>query len=138
MVIAMSLFDVLRQEYITGKVVDKYRLENGNVGLIIARDGTHSRYHIRFYDDYKGHCLENLFGLLKDPFSGRTEYIDKLVNPGDQVELTTSYSKSPFREAYRIHSVRPAAKKYLPGRNRKPVVLPLYGAAGNYPERQRY
>ncbi len=31
----MSLLDLFRQEYVRGKVVDKYSLSNGNIGLII-------------------------------------------------------------------------------------------------------
>jgi len=31
----MSLLDLFRNEYVHGKVVNKYRLENGNLGLIV-------------------------------------------------------------------------------------------------------
>jgi len=101
----MSLLDVLRQEYVKGRVVDKYRLENGNVGLVIAREGTNRRYHVQFQDDYRGPCIENMFGLLKEPFSGKTEYVDRLIHKGDYIELTASYSQGPFRDAYRVHSI---------------------------------
>lgn len=102
----MSLLDHLRSDYLRGKVIDKYRLPDGNIGLIIDADGIGKRYHVRFVDDYRNQpCIDNLFGLLKDPFSGKTEYLDKLINKGDYIELTASYSKSPFLEAYRIHSV---------------------------------
>jgi len=30
----MSLLDLLRQEYVKGRVVDKYRIGNGNIGLV--------------------------------------------------------------------------------------------------------
>ena len=101
----MSLLDLFRQEYITGKVMDKYSLSNGNIGIIIDDDSTHKRYHVEFRDGYKGPGIENLFGIVKDPFSNKTEYLDKLIDKDDSVELTVSYSKGPFREAYRIHSV---------------------------------
>ena len=102
----MSLLDLLRQEYMRGRVIDKYRLPDGNIGLVIGGDGIGKRYHVRFVDDYKSRPrIDNMFGLLKDPFSGKTEYLDKLIKEGDYIELTTSYSKSPFLEAYRIHSV---------------------------------
>jgi len=101
----MSILDVFRQEYVDGKVVDKYRLENGNLGLIVEDLAAHRRYHVEFRDNYKGPQAENLFGLLKEPFAGKTEYLDKLVRGGDQVELTLSYSRGPFREAYYVHSV---------------------------------
>ena len=77
------------------------------MGIIIDddSDGPHKRYHVEFRDGYKGPGIENLFGIVKDPFSNKTEYLDKLIDKDDSVELTVSYSKGPFREAYRIHSV---------------------------------
>ena len=101
----MSLLDLFRQEYVRGKVVDKYSLKNGNVGLIIDDYNSNERYHVEFRDGYKGPSAENLFGMVKEPFSKKTEYLDKLIDKDDSVELTVSYSKGPFREAYRLHSV---------------------------------
>ena len=101
----MPILDVFRQEYVDGKVLDKYRLENGNLGLIVEDAATRRRYHVEFRDEYKGPSAENFFGLLKEPFARKTEYLDNLVNDGDQVELTLSYSRGPFREAYYVHSV---------------------------------
>ena len=101
----MSLLDLFRQEYIRGKVMDKFSLGNGNMGIIIDDDNTHKRYHVEFRDGYRGPIVENLFGIVKEPFSNKTEYLDKLLNKDDSVELTVSYSKGPFREAYRVHSV---------------------------------
>jgi hypothetical protein len=101
----MSLLDYFRKEYIRGKVVDKYSLKNGNIGLTIDDCNSHERYHVEFKDGYKGPSAENLFRLMKEPFSKKTEYLDKLIDKDDSVELTVSYSKSPFREAYRLHSV---------------------------------
>ena len=121
----MSFLDVFRQEYVNGKVMDKYRLENGNLGLIVEDAATHRRYHVEFRDNYKGPSGENLFGLLKDPFAGKTEYLDKLVSEGDSIDLTLSYSRSPFREAYYVHSVsrsNPGNPAY--DRSRKLIDLP--------------
>ena len=101
----MSLLDLFRHEYIKGKVVDKYSLNNGNIGVIIDDDSSHKRYHVEFRDGYEGPGIENLFGLVKEPFSNKTEYLDKLIDKDDSVELTVNYSKGPFREAYRLHSV---------------------------------
>lgn len=101
----MSLLDMLRQEYLQGKVVDKYRLGNGNVGLILENGDRNRRYHVEFKDRYEGPGIENLFGLLKYPFEGKTENVERLVSEGDYVELTVSYSKGPIREAYFLHSV---------------------------------
>jgi len=100
----MSLLDVLRQEYLVGVVLDKYLLDNGDVGLMLE-GAAGQRYHVAFRDSY-GASLENLFGLLKEPFAERTEQVDKLIGKGDVVELTVNYTKGPLREAYRIHSVR--------------------------------
>lgn len=101
----MSVFDLLRQECVKGKVVEKYKLGNGNIGLVVEQQGTNRRYHVRFRDDYRGPCIENLFGLLNDPFAGKTKALERLITEGAQVELTLSYSREPFREAYRLHSV---------------------------------
>ena len=117
-----------------GKVVDKYRLNNGNLGLIVEDAATRRRYHVEFRDNYKGPSSENLFGLLKEPFAGKTEYLDKLVNDGDQVELTLSYSRGPFREAYYVHLVSRAEPRRAPYRSpSKLIELPYRrGARGGY------
>jgi len=83
------------------------------LALIIAQDGTYRRYHVQFRDDYRGPCIENLFGLLNEPFSGKSEHVDSLVNKGDHIELTASYSRGPFREAYPVHSVQSASNRDL-------------------------
>ena len=101
----MSLIDLFRGEYVKGKVVDKYSLNNGNIGLILDDTSTKKRYHVEFKDGYKGPGIENLYGLLKDPFSSKTDFIDKLIEKGDSIGLTVSYSKSPFRQAYKLHYV---------------------------------
>ena len=127
----MSLLDIFRQEYVNGKVVDKYRLENGNLGLVVEDAATRRRYHVEFKDNYRGPEAENLFGLLKEPFAAKTEYLDKLVKDGDQVELTLSYSRGPFREAYYLHSVsRSEPKQY----SQRPLIeLPYrHGRTGSY------
>ena len=128
----MSLLDMLRQEYVKGKVVDKYRLENGNVGLIIAQDGTYRRYHVQFQDNYRGPCIENLFGLLKEPFSGKTGHVDRLIHKGDYIELTASYSRGPFREAYRVHSVSKRPRYNNPSRSRNASYRPPYRIARTF------
>ena len=120
----MSLLDYFRGETVRGKVVDKYNLKNGNIGLIIDDYNTNKRYHVEFKDGYKGPRAENLFGLVKDPFSNKTEYLDKLIEKNDSVELTVSYSKGPFREAYQLHSVSSSPSYKKPqNRNRAPYGL---------------
>jgi hypothetical protein len=127
----MSLLDVFREEYVNGKVVNKYRLENGNLGLIVEDAATRRRYHVEFRDNYKGPSTENLLGLLKEPFAGKTEYLDKLVEEGDSIDLTLSYSPSPFREAYYVHSVSRAEQRRAPYRSPTELIeLPYRHGAG--------
>ena len=123
----MSVLDVFRQEYVRGRVIDKYGLRNGNVGLIVDDDSSRKRYHVEFRDGGRG--VENLFGLT-EPFSGKTEYLDKLIGKDDCVELTLSYSKGPFRQAYRVHSV---SRQPFYRNTGKPVNLPgKYFRASQY------
>jgi len=42
----MSILDLFRNEYVHGKVVDKYKLNNGNLGLIVEDVATARRYHV--------------------------------------------------------------------------------------------
>jgi len=130
----MSVLDLFRNEYVNGKVVDKYQLSNGNLGLIVEDAATRRRYHVEFRDNYKGPSSENLFGLLKEPFAGKTEYLDHLVEEGDSIGLTLSYSRSPFKEAYYVHSVSRAEPRR--GQYRSPmklIELPYrQGAGGGY------
>jgi len=130
----MSLLDKLRQEYVKGKVIDKYKLGDGNVGLVVEQQGTNRRYHVRFRDNYQRPGIENLFGLLNDPFSGKSEYVEKLVNKGDAIELTLSYGRDPFREAYRVHSVSGSSPRSMPYKNpQKLINLPYKSAkTGRY------
>ena len=124
----MSLLDLLRREYVQGRVLDKYRLANGNLGVVVEDDRTHRRYHVEFKDYYQKPGIENLYGLLRYRFSGKTDQVERLIGKGDEVGLTMSYSQSPLREAYKIHSVS-SAMEY-----RKPAAvyrLP-YRAAGGY------
>ena len=130
----MSVLDLFRNEYVHGKVVDKYKLTNGNLGLIVEDAATHRRYHVEFRDNYKGPSSDNLFGLLKEPFAGKTEYLDKLVSEGDSINLTLSYSRSPFREAYYVHSVSRSDPRRVPYRSPARLIeLPYrHGRTGSY------
>ena len=115
------MLDYFRSEYVTGKVLDKYRLENGNIAAVIEDQVGKERYHVEFRDGYKGPAPENLFGIAKEPFAGKTDYLDKLLSKGDSVGLTLGYSKGPFRQAYRLHFVsgqysKRGAAGYLPVR----------------------
>lgn len=102
--IIMPLLDYLMQEYLTGKVLDVYRVGSG-LAAVVEDEETHERYCVEFRDGYAGASLENFFGLLKERFGGITEHLEKLISEGDYVALTVSYSKGPLRQAYAIHSV---------------------------------
>ena len=130
----MSVLDILRHEYVNGRVVDKYRLESGNLGLIVEDAATRRRYHVEFRDNYKGPSSENLFGLLREPFAGKTEYLDHLVDEGDKIGLTLSYSRGPFREAYYVHSVSRAEPRRAAYRSPTRLIDLIYrhGRTGSY------
>lgn len=101
----MSISRIVMGEYINGRVLEKYRLRNGNVAVVIEQRGTGERYHVEFRDDKEKPSLDNLYGLLSSPCTGKTEHIDQLVRPGANIGVTVGYSKSPFREAYSVHNV---------------------------------
>jgi len=101
----MSLLDILRAEHVRGKVLEKKKLKNGNIGLVVEDDNSKERYQVEF-KDYGYPRLANLFGLFKEHFAGETEKLDQLIKPGEHIELGLSYSKSPIREAYYLSKVR--------------------------------
>jgi hypothetical protein len=106
---------------VKGKVIDKYSLSNGNLGLVLEDLNSKNRYHVEFKDGYKGPSIDNLFGLLREPFASKTGHIDKLINKGDTIDMALSYSKGPFRQAYKIYSVsRSSYYRY----RRKQIDLP--------------
>jgi len=39
----MSLIDYLKGEFVRGKVIDKNKLKNGNIGIVVQQRGTQSR-----------------------------------------------------------------------------------------------
>jgi hypothetical protein len=56
----MLLLNILRTDYVRNKVLDKYSLNNGNIGLVIEDNSTQKRYHIEFRDGYKSPNAEYL------------------------------------------------------------------------------
>jgi hypothetical protein len=67
-------------------------LSSDNIALVVEAEDTSKRYHVEFRDDYKGPCLDNLHGLIKEPFAGKTEYLEGLINKNDEIELSVGYS----------------------------------------------
>ncbi len=101
----MALWDSFRQHYMEGKVLDKYRLENDNIGLIVENRVDKQRYHVEFSDKQTKPGLDNLYGLYKAPFEQQTENLDKLVYKGDYIGVTTNYNRSPLKQAQYLHTV---------------------------------
>lgn len=100
----MSLIDYIRGEFVSGKVVDKYRLDTGNLGILVQQKGTYKRYHVEFEGAHDKPSIYNLYGLLSNPFNRKSESVSRLIGKDDNIELTLSYSHSPLRKAYRLHS----------------------------------
>ena len=93
----MAILDIFYQQYIEGKVLDKYRLENGNIGVIVENNIDRQRYHVEFNDGKPE--LNNLYGLFKTSFEQQSDSLDKLITKGDYVGVTLSYNRSPFKQA---------------------------------------
>ena len=105
----MSIMDYLFPDYMEGKVVEKYRLENGNIGVVVEKS-ENRRYHVEF-NDKRPYPLD-IFGLFKTPFQDRTESIDKLVSKGNYIGISLNYTKSPFKQAAKLHKVSQKSKNY--------------------------
>jgi hypothetical protein len=103
----MSIYTYLRSEYVEGRVAEKYRRENGGLAVVVEEARTGRRYCVEFKDDGRQdrNSLSNLYGLLRDPYAGKIESLDKLVRAGDRIGVSTTFNRGPFREGYRIHYV---------------------------------
>ncbi len=79
----ISIVKYLRSEYVEGRVTQKYRRENGGLGVIVEEAGTGRRYCVEFKDDQRRNenSILNLYGLLRDPYAGKIESLDRLVRP---------------------------------------------------------
>ena len=119
----MPITDLFRDEKITGIILNKYKLKSGNIGVIVE-DEDYRRYSIEFKTDSTGPCYDNLYGFINEPFKGKGDYIDKLINNGNYVEMTVSYTKGPVRNAYRLHSVS-SRPLQITAYNRQPRYSPL-------------
>ena len=87
-----------------GKVIEKYHLDNQNIGIIIE-DNSGKRYSVEFQTGYVKPELSNLFGLLRDPHEGEKDNIDKLVGKGEHIGVEINVSDNPIRRAYKINYV---------------------------------
>ena len=89
---------------INGKVIDKYRLESNNLGLVIE-DEYGKRYSVEFESFYSKPDISNLYGFIKGPFYGKDKSIDNLVSKGNYIGVKVCYSDSPVRLAYKLNYV---------------------------------
>jgi hypothetical protein len=103
-VMAMAFYDILREERVKGRVAGKYKLENGDIGLVVEQDSGHV-YWVEFRSGQPRQDYLNLYGLLPEPFKTEGEALEKLITQNDYVDITVSYNRSPLKTAYYLHSV---------------------------------
>ena len=72
---------------------------------IIVEDEYGKRYAVQFQAYSSEHNLSNLYGLLDEPFSGKGESLERLINVGDYIGVEVSRSENPIRSAYRLNYV---------------------------------
>jgi hypothetical protein len=83
---------------------DKYQLGNSNIGVIVE-DEYGKRYSVEFQAYYAKPSLSNLYGLLGEPFRGKGESLDKLINKSNYIGVNVSCSENPVRSAIRLNYV---------------------------------
>ena len=92
------------KQKINGKIVDKYWLDNSNIGVIV-QDQYGKRYSVEFEVYSAKPSLSNLYGLLKEPFIGKGDSLDRLINNGNHMGVYVNRSQSPVKSAYRLNYV---------------------------------
>lgn len=96
---------------INGKVVDKYGLGSGNLGVIVE-DEYGKRYSVEFQSYSAKPSLSNLYGLINDPFRENAESLDRLVEKGSYISVDVGRSDNPLRYAYRLNYVSATPMHY--------------------------
>ena len=117
----MGVQELLRDQQIQGAVLDRYRMENGNIGLVVE-DEAGERYSVEFQTNYVRPCFANLYGLINEPFKRNGDRLERLLIEGDRVELSVGYKRGPMRTAYALHNVTrgsPAGQ----AQNQRPLLL---------------
>ena len=123
------MFNLLREERIKGKVLNKYRFDSGNLGIIIENENTGKRYSVEFRTDYIKPGWENLYRIISEPFKREKEYLDQLIEKDTYIDITTSYSKEPIKYAYSLHAVssKPFCETKSPQKYRRIAYQPAGG-----------
>jgi|GEM_PF-5456096 len=125
----MGIYELIREQKIQGRVADKYRLENGNLGLIIEEESG-QRYSVELQTRSAKPCLANLYGLIDEPFKGKDEYLDRLIKEGDQIDLRVGYRQGPLKIGYGLRSVSSGPERAYAGEPRPPQLA--YQPGGHY------
>ena len=89
---------------IDGKVIDKYRIQNGNICLIIE-DEDKKKYSVEFEDYTSKPCFSNLYGILGSKFQNKSDNLDHLIEKDNYVGIKVKYSENPIRIGYRLNYV---------------------------------
>ena len=88
---------------IDGKVIDKYRIQNGNICLIIE-DENKKKYSVEF-EDYTSKRFSNLYGILGSKFQNKSDNFDHLIEKDNYVGIKVKYSENPIRIGYWLNYV---------------------------------
>ena len=94
----MAFVDYFRGERIRGRVIDVYNTEKNDIGAVVDADNG-SRYSVNFS---VGNNLFYLYGLFAP---GRRQNLERLIKPDLYVDVTTEYSKNPFKAAFKLNQV---------------------------------
>ena len=89
---------------IDGKVIDKYRIQNGNICLIIE-DENNKRYSVKLEDYTSEPCFSNLYGRLSSKFQNMSDNFDHLIEKDNYVGVKIHHSENPIRIGYRLNYV---------------------------------
>ena len=130
----MGMRELLMDERLYGRVVDKYRMENGNIGLVVESQADRRRYAVEFQTSQARPCLSNLYGLVKEPFRERSEHLEHLITQGDHVDLAVGQRHGPLRTAYALYrvSANPAVDHRPERQGRPEARLLAYGPGHGY------
>lgn len=80
------------KQKINGRVADKYRLDNSNMGVIV-QDESGKRYSVEFQVYSLKPSLSNIYGLLNEPFICKGDSLDRLINKGNYMVYMTAVHK---------------------------------------------
>jgi len=89
---------------INGKVIEKYKLRNHNIGVIIENKYG-KRYSVEFESNAVKPSISNLFGLFVEPFKGNGESLEQLLQKDSYIGVDVGSRNGPVKTAYRLNYV---------------------------------